>query len=235
MSDHKSAEELYASAKRESVIVDPLEKIHAEIDEMYKVFKEEIDIDTVITKSEFDKYDMLYSADIRAKADRRDLTVDEINKLAELSQDFYHRVNTHRPIHVVDDYTKNELFTLPPIYNNIHPIANEKANIMDAFRTYNDPALLKDNNNPMVKTKRDAIDQMMYQSIVESQPLDELKRNMTEFETLATNFHRKVLGNDPLHPDVPVTKEEQNAVIKQQASKAPPTDQDTNYDDDFSF
>ena len=31
----------------------------------------------------------------------------------------------------------------------------------------------------------------MYQSIVESQPVEELQRNMTEFETLATAFHKK--------------------------------------------
>jgi hypothetical protein len=235
MSEHKSAEELYTSLVKDQVQIDPLEKVHREIDEMYRVFKEEIDIDTVITKSEFDKFAMLYSADVHNRAATRDLSTDEIMQLAELSQEFYHRVNTHRPVHVVDDYTNNELFTLPPVFNNVRPIANDKAEIIDAYRAYNDPAMLKGNNSPVVEQKRNAIDQLMYQSIVESQPVEELKRSMTEFETLATNFHRKVLGNDPLHPDAPVTTEERDAVIKAQAEKAPPTDQNNNYDDDFDF
>ena len=234
MTEHKSAEELYSALTQEAAPVNPLEAINREVDEMYRIFKKEIDIDTVITKSEFDKYSALYSADMQRRAAERDLSVDEINHLAELSQEFYHRVNVRRPVHIVDDYTQEEIFTLPPVFNTLHPIRNDKASIIDAYRTYNDPAMLRDNNNPIVEQKRNAIDKLMYESIVESQPVEELKKNMAEFESLATDFHRKMLGNDPLHPDRPVSQNEVNTVIEEQAKQAP-SSQNTEYDDDFDF
>lgn len=237
MTDHKNANQLYAELRQEAAHVEtPLEKTTRELNEMYDTFKREIDIDTFITSSEFEEFKPLFSADTREQANGNELSVSDVMELADLSQRFSDRVNTHRPIHVVDDYTKEEVFTLPPIFNKIHPIDNDKAEIIDAYRNYNDPKRLSQNNGPIMEAKKDAINQAMYQSIVESQPVEELQRNMTEFETLATAFHKKVLGNNPFTDAVPkVTMSKDEAIHKQATSDNTNTETDNNYDDDFDF
>lgn len=237
MTDHKNANQLYAELRQEAARVEtPFEKTTRELNEMYDTFKREIDIDTVITSSEFEEFRPLFSADTREQANGNELSVSDVMELADLSQRFSDRVNTHRPIHVVDDYTKEEVFTLPPIFNKIHPIDNDKAEIIDAYRNYNDPKRLSQNNGPIMEAKKDAINQAMYQSIVESQPVEELQRNMTEFETLATAFHKKVLGNNPFTDAVPkVTMSKDEAIHKQATSDNTNTETDNNYDDDFDF
>lgn len=237
MTDHKNANQLYAELRQEAARVEtPFEKTTRELNEMYDTFKREIDIDTVITSSEFEEFRPLFSADTREQANGNELSVSDVMELADLSQRFSDRVNTHRPIHVVDDYTKEEVFTLPPIFNKIHPIDNDKAEIIDAYRNYNDPKRLSQNNGPIMEAKKDAINQAMYQSIVESQPVEELQRNMTEFETLATAFHKKVLGNNPFTDAVPkITMSKDEAIHKQATSDNTNTETDNNYDDDFDF
>lgn len=237
MTDHKNANQLYAELRQEAARVEtPFEKTTRELNEMYDTFKREIDIDTVITSSEFEEFKPLFSSNTREQANGNELSVSDVMELADLSQRFSDRVNTHRPIHVVDDYTKEEVFTLPPIFNKIHPIDNDKAEIIDAYRNYNDPKRLSQNNGPIMEAKKDAINQAMYQSIVESQPVEELQRNMTEFETLATAFHKKVLGNNPFTDAVPkVTMSKDEAIHKQATSDNTNTETDNNYDDDFDF
>ena len=86
-----------------------------------------------------------------------------------------------------------------------------------------------------MEAKRDAINHAMYQSIVESQPVEELQRNMTEFETLATAFHKKVLGNNPFTDAVPKVAMSKDEAIHKQATSDNNTETDNNYDDDFDF
>ena len=236
MTEHKDANQVYADLQRDAAHLEtPMEKANRELNEMYSIFKREIDIDTVITSSEFNEYKPLFSADTRNQANNNELSVGDVMELADLSQRFSDRVNTHRPIHVVDDYTKEEVFTLPPIFNKIHPIDNERAEIIDAYRNYNDPQRLSQNNGPIMEAKRDAINHAMYQSIVESQPVEELQRNMTEFETLATAFHKKVLGNNPFTDAVPKVAMSKDEAIHKQATSDNNTETDNNYDDDFDF
>ena len=238
MSNHMDASQVYAELKQQTMKPEtPLEKANRELNEMYEVFKKEIDIDTVMTSSEFDEFKPLFSADTRAQANNKGLSIDEIVDLADLSQRFSDRVNTHRPIHVVDDYTKEEIFTLPPIFNKLHPIDGDRAEIIDAYRNYNDPERLRQNGGPIVEAKREAINNAMYQSIVESQPIEELQRNMTEFETLATAFHKKVLGNNPFTDAVPQVEMSKDEAIHKQATSGEEntTTTDNNYDDDFDF
>ena len=219
MTDHKNADQLYAELQQDAAHVEtPLEKTTRELNEMYNTFKREIDVDTVMTSSEFEEFKPLFSSDTREQANENELSVSDVMELADLSQRFSDRVNTHRPIHVVDDYTKEEVFTLPPIFNKIHPIDNERAEII-----------------PIMEAKRDAINNAMYQSIVESQPVEELQRNMTEFETLATAFHKKVLGNNPFTDAVPKVAMSKDEAIHKQATSDNNTETDNNYDDDFDF
>lgn len=235
MTSHLDANQVYAELKQQSAKPEtPLEKAKRELNEMYDTFKREIDVDTVMTSSEFDEYKPLFSADTRAQANDKGLSIDEIMELADLSQRFSDRVNTHRPIHVVDDYTQEEVFTLPPIFNKLHPIDGDKSEIIDAYRNYNDPERLQQNGGPIMEAKRDAINNAMYQSIVESQPVEELQRNMTEFETIATAFHKKVLGNNPFTDAVPQVEMSKNEAIHKQATSGE-NNTDNNYDDDFDF
>ena len=236
MADHKNANQLYVELENEaSHIETPLEKATRELNEMYDTFKREIDIDTVITSSEFEEFKPLFSLDTREQANGNELSISDVMELADLSQRFSDRVNTHHPIHVVDDYTKEEVFTLPPIFNKMRPIDNDKAEIIDAYRNYNDPKRLSQNNGPIMEAKKDAINQAMYRSIVESQPVEELQRNMTEFETLATAFHKKVLANNPFASAVPQVNMSKDEAIHKQATNDNNTETDNNYDDDFDF
>lgn len=237
MTEHKNANQVYADLQKDAARVEtPMEKANRELNEMYNIFKKEIDIDTVITSSEFNEYKPLFSADTRKQANNNELSVSDVMGLADLSQRFSDRVNTHRPIHVVDDYTKEELFTLPPIFNTLHPIDNDKAEIIDAYRNYNDPKRLSQNNGPIMEAKKEAINQAMFQSFAGSQPLEELQKNMTEFETLATVFHKKVLGNNPFAPTAPQSDEAKSETIHSQATRnGANTETDNNYDDDFDF
>lgn len=240
MTEHKDANQVYADLQKAASHVEtPADKANRELSEMYATFKREIDIDTVMTSSEFNEYKPLFSADTRTQANNNGLSVSEVMELADLSQRFSDRVNTRRPIHVVDDYSKEELFTLPPIFNTLHPIDNDKADIIDAYRNYNDPQRLSQNGGPIMEAKKEAINQTMFQNFVGSQPLEELQKNMTEFETLATAFHKKILGNNPFADDTPQSDSVKEATIHSQATLGnntnTKTDDNNNYDDDFDF
>jgi hypothetical protein len=73
------------------------------------------------------------------------------------------------------------------------------------------------------------------QSLIESQPVEELQRNMTEFETLATAFHKKVLGNNPFDPEDTSNINKDDTIHAQATSIKSPEEVDNNYDDDFDF
>lgn len=236
MADIKNANQIFSELQSEVAAIEtPEDKAIREINEMYNVFKTEIDIDTVMTESEFAEYKPLFSAETRMQANDKQLSMDEVLELADLSQRFSDRINTHRPVHVVSDSTKEELFTLPPVYNKLHPIANDKAEIMDAYRNYNDPKMLSQHGGPIVDAKRDAINKALTQSLVESQPVEELQKNMTEFETLAVAFHKKVLGNNPFDPTDTSSINKDDTIHNQATSAKSPSEIDNNYDDDFDF
>jgi hypothetical protein len=236
MTSIKSADQVFSELQTESKVPEtPEEKANREVDEMYQIFKTEIDIDTVMTESEFEEYKPLFSAETRMQANDRQLSMNEVLELADLSQRFADRINTHRPVHVIDDSTREELFTLPPVYNKLHPIANDKSEIIDAYRNYNDPKMLAQNGGPIMDAKKNAINQALTQSLIDSQPVEELQRNMTEFETLAAAFHKKVLGNNPFDPEDTsgINKDE---TIHTQATSMPASgNTDNDYDDDFDF
>ena len=236
MANIKNANQVFSELQAEATATETSEdKATKEINEMYKIFKTEIDVDTVMTESEFEEYKPLFSAETRMQANDKQLSMDEVMELADLSQKFSDRINTHRPIHVVSDTTQEEVFTLPPVYNKLHPIASDKAEIMDAYRNYNDPKMLSQNGGPIVEAKREAINQALTQSLIESQPVEELQRNMNEFETLATAFHKKVLGNNPFDPEDTSNIDKSDTIHNQATSIKSPDEIDNNYDDDFDF
>ena len=236
MANIKNANQVFSELQAEASATEtPEDKVAREVDEMYKVFKTEIDVDTVMTESEFEEYKPLFSAETRIQANEKQLSMDEVMELADLSQRFSDRINTHRPVHIVADGTQEEIFTLPPVYNKLHPIAGDKAEIVDAYRNYNDPKMLSQNGGPIVEAKRDAINQALTQSLIESQPVEELQRNMTEFETLATAFHKKVLGNNPFDPEDTSNINKDDTIHAQATSIKSPEEVDNNYDDDFDF
>lgn len=66
-------------------------RMQEEVQQMYDIFKKEVDIDTVMNESEFEKYKPLYQKSTMPEG--RPMTFDEVANLAELSQEYYHRIN----------------------------------------------------------------------------------------------------------------------------------------------
>jgi hypothetical protein len=210
----------------------PLQKATREVSEMYKVFKEEIDIDTVITRSEFSKYEVLFSKEALQDCVARKMSMDETNDLRELSQEYYRRVNPQRPVHVVDDYSKEELFALPPIYTRLRPLEGEHAGIIDIYNGVYDSK--RDGGGVIMEMKKQEVDNVLYQTFANTQNIQELKQSMNQFETLAKDFHEKVLGNNPF-VNASTVNTSKEVATQQQLNNNTTAETADRPDDDFDF
>ena len=207
-----------------------LQAAQARVQEMYDIFKKEVDIDTVMTRSEFTKYEPLYSKSTMPEG--RSMTVAEVASLAELSQEFYRRVNPQRPIHIVDDYSGEEAFTLPPIYTKLRPLSGDQAGIMDIYSNVHDSKLQQ--AGPLVAAKQDQVDYMLKDNYTRSQNRDEILGSMRQFEQLATEFHKKVMGDNPFATNPEGSKVTRDGAL---ATAVPPAKEanDEGPDADFDF
>ena len=111
-------------------------KRRREVDELYEVFKREVDRDSVLTVSELNEFAPLFSEEWRQKCARKEYTSDEEVFLKDLSDRFQKRVNTRRPIHIVDDITGEEVCPpLPPIFANLSNLSSKVKDVVDRFST----------------------------------------------------------------------------------------------------
>lgn len=205
-------------------------RMQEEVQQMYDIFKKEVDIDTVMNESEFEKYKPLYQKSTMPEG--RPMTFDEVANLAELSQEYYHRINPQRPVHIVNDYTGEEEFVLPPIYNRLRPLTGEQAGIMDIYSNVH--STLQDASGPIVEAKKDTVDNMLLNDYIKAQSRADLAAKTEQFNKLATEFHKKVFGDNPFAKNA-----EGSAVTKEEAlAKNKPTNEsiaDDGPDADFEF
>ena len=82
--------------------MDPAKTREANIDTMYNDFMNNAEKDTYMTLSEFKKYEPLYSLDTRRRMQSNEATEEERQFVVNLSEEFYRRINTQRPLHIVD-------------------------------------------------------------------------------------------------------------------------------------
>jgi len=196
----------------------------------YKIFQEEVEKDTTLTKSEFERYARLYDHALAQKARAGQLTKDEELELNELSNEFREKVNLYRPLHVVDDFTRQELYQLPPIFRRPQTLHTEQdTELMAIYTNLNDG---EGKSGPINDAKRDEATRLLADAINRNQDVEQLKTEMERFETIAREFHKTVLGNDPFAPSV--TREE---AVQQQiaSSKEPAKSTEDMPDDDFEF
>lgn len=229
---HLSPEEALRSVSEAAKAkpVDEFTKAKQHSMEIYKKFETEMDVDTVMTRSEFAKYEKLYSKTYAQDAYDDKLTQDEVNDLNELSEEFYHRVNVQKPIHIVDDYTHEELFVLPPIFARLNPIAGKNAEIIDIYNGVHDSS--KDDQGPMMEMKRDMVDRELIKTFTNNQQQNSISAQMKQFEDITRKFHQTVLGDDPFDENAPkLTKEQAVANQKLQAKNADNQNSATSSDD----
>lgn len=203
-----------------------------EIAEMYAIFKNEVDVDTVLTRSEFSKFEKLFSMELAQEIRTREISKEETEDLKALSDEYMERVNVYRPVHIVEDYDHSkEITTLPPVFRKPETLSSEDAQVIDAFTG------LAENPNaassPIVQSKQDQVALLLNETIDRNQNIEKLKADMANFEAIARKFHKEVLGNDPFEP-VKVNKDEAVASQIEQARATAPSEDDSP-DDDFEF
>ncbi len=81
---------------------------------MYQSFKTYAEHDTYINYRDFQKYEILFSHDLRRRYLEGTAPADEITRAQELSNEFYNLIDPHRPIHIVDDEGHDVCPPLPP-------------------------------------------------------------------------------------------------------------------------
>lgn len=207
-----------------------LRKIQEETQQMYEIFKKEVDVDTVMTQSEFEKYAPLYRKSTLPTD--RNMTIDEVADLAELSQEYYQRINPQRPVHIVSDYGNEELFVLPPIFSRLRPLTGEQAGIIDVYSNVHEA--LAESNGPLVEAKKDSVDNMLLNDYTRAQDRAELAKGAEHFDKLAAELHKKVMGDNPF-----AKNDEGSSVTKEGAMANNTSNTKTAVDDepdaDFEF
>lgn len=201
----------------------------AEVNQMYDIFKREVDVDTTMTESEFSKYAPLYRKSTMPEG--RSMTIDEVADLAELSQEYYHRINPQRPVHIVNDYSGEEEFVLPPIYNKLRPLSGEQAGIMDIYSNVH--STLQDATGPIVEAKKNTVDNMLMNDCIKAQDRRELAEKTEQFNKMAAELHKKILGDNSF-----VNNAEGSSVTREEAlakNKPNNTATDDGPDADFDF
>ena len=99
-----------------NAVRDPVKARQQYVDSMYAAFATATSKPTVMTLSEFKKFEPLYHKEYLEKCVNNTLTSEEENMISDLSQEFYLKVNLTAPLIIVDDVTKEEVLRLPPIF-----------------------------------------------------------------------------------------------------------------------
>jgi len=115
--------------------------VNSEIKKLYEKYMEYNNTRSIIKKSEFKKYEILF----KKHQNSENLDTD---KLSALSKEFLLRINPYRPIHIVDDTSNNVILTLPPIFI---PVKEIKSSFDNAFKK--EQSILLNSNIPKHTTE----------------------------------------------------------------------------------
>lgn len=202
-----------------TVDMSPSARRERNIDEMYKDFMTNAEQDTYITQSEFQKYEILYSSETRKRLASTEATREERDKIAELSQEFYYRVNTQKPIHVVDDYTGKDIFVLPPIYRRLNMLST--AAQAEATQILASTFEESDASNPTAYVRKQVAVDNLYRNILAVQDNEQLKRDQEQYIKLSQALHKNYL-----HDEGQENAQEQKTVQKKEAAAQEIDDED---------
>lgn len=165
------------------------------IDAMYKDFVTNAEQDTYMKHSEFQKYAVLYLKSTRERLSSTDATREERDKIVELSNEFYYRVNTQRPIHIIDDYSDKEVFVLPPIFRRLDTFTTaEQARATQILASTFEES---DISNPAAYTRKQVATDNLYRTILSVQNNEHLKNDQNQYAKLAKDFSQNYWYNGP--------------------------------------
>ena len=171
------ANELMQVTMQQNSNIDPVEQRKQEMDKIYDNFAAYAEKDSTITLEEFRKYEILYSSELRKKYIEHSLTPEEEEEISQLSSEWYRRINTQRPVHIVNSRGEDICPPLPPIFNKLQAVGStEGSDIMSAFNN-----IYASNQDP--EAMRKAVD---------------------DYTKLASTFDREVLGKNV--PSLPTTE-----------------------------
>lgn len=175
--------------------MDPAKTREANIDTMYNDFMNNAEKDTYMTLSEFKKYEPLYSLDTRKRMQSNEATEEERQFIVNLSEEFYRRINTQRPLHIVDDYTGKEVCPpLPPIFRRLNNLSNQQdAEVTEIFARVSEQ---DDTSNPMAYTRKQVATDNLYRQFVAKQDAEELNKDIANFDAMTKKFHSEYLHED---------------------------------------
>lgn len=206
--------------------MDPVKNREREIENMYNDFMNNAEKDTVMTLSEFKRYEVLYSQATRERMTSSQATEEERQRIVALSEEFYRRINTQRPLHVVDDYTGREVFPpLPPIFRRLNNLSTaEDADITEIFARVSEQ---DETSNPMAYARKQAATDNLYRQFVSKQSPEELDKDIVNFDSMARKFHEEYLHDSP----TVTTSEKHQEQSVQQSSAVEADDEYLDFDE----
>ena len=187
---------------------DPVKRMEDFVDSLYGNFKTNVDVDTRITASEFAKYELLYSSEARKEILDGTASSELIQTIMELSDEFYRRVNTQRPIHIVDDVTGRDICPpLPPIFNSLNTLHGKGSEAVAIFHNAFDRSDgVKGGMGELQVQKASA---NLQQMLLMAQDQETLLERISATDELADNFHRQVFGKS-VFPDAETSTKTSN-------------------------
>ena len=172
---------------------DPISRMDTFVDSLYGNFKQNIDVETKLTVEEFSKFEILYNRDIKRQILDGTATSETIQMVMDLSAEFYHLVNIHKPIHIVDANTGEDVCPpLPPLYNSLRALRGKGNEAIDIF--HNAFARADGVKGGMGEHMVNKASVNLTHMILQAQDKEQLIASINQTDELAENFHKQVFG-----------------------------------------
>ncbi len=169
-----------------------------EIDEIWTNFQRGTEGSNVMLASDFKKYEVLFSSELKKKYLEHRLSSEEINTISDLSQEFYHRINPQAPLHIVDQYGKEVCPPIPPIFRHLNSLdgtaRNGDSNVIDIFHhTFS----VDETAGALAENRKKAAAYQLNDVYVRQQSREDIIKDTKQFDAMSEMFHKEVLHNDP--------------------------------------
>ena len=170
------------------------------VSELVANFDRAINKPNILKESEFDRYIPLYSRELFKKARDHEVSDEEVDMIAELSQEFYTRIVPTQPLYIVADNDSQQIILkLPPIFLK----ANKNTAKMNQAITDFSTLLANDDgvNGGLVRTRLTQAMRKLWQTLCTSQDFDQVEKEYLEARKLRLEFNEQ-FGKDQNHPDM---------------------------------
>lgn len=218
---NQNIESLDQQLQNATVDANPATLRERNIDAMYKDFVTNAEHDTYMKHSDFEKFAVLYLKSTRDRLASTEATREEREHIAELSEEFYHSVNTQRPIHIVDDYSGEEIFVLPPLFRRLNTLTT--AEQAEATQILASTFEESDISNPSAYVRKQIATDNLYRNILRVQDNDQLKADQNQYAKLAKSFSNNYWYNGPKEE---VNDQKQENVQEKKAAASEVDDED---------